>query len=181
VRGRTRADPEPGNLPIRDVYGIGEGCAEGAQARSTDDTHLWLEVLWDALSKEFETSIERQLSKVGHIVPRERERQRSGRKCLAENTDFPFLSTSLPLSFFPPHPSGQRYWVYFVGQDVVQVCSLPRPSSLLGPARLFDHDGPAWLVFVLSDLLPYPPILIFLPYARNENRRRKPCSRARRR
>jgi len=69
MRGRTRADPEPRYLPVRDVYGIGEGCAEGAQARSTDDTHLRLEVLWDTLSEKFETSIERQLSVVGHVVP----------------------------------------------------------------------------------------------------------------
>ena len=78
MRDRTRADPEPRYLPIRDVYGIGEGGAEGAQAGSTNDTYLWLEVFWDALSEEFETSIERKLSVAGHIVPRELERERSG-------------------------------------------------------------------------------------------------------
>lgn len=66
-RYRTRADLEPRYLSIRYVNGVGEGCGKCAQTRSTDDAHLRLEVLWDALRQEFETSGKRELS-VGHIV-----------------------------------------------------------------------------------------------------------------
>ena len=67
-RYRTRADPEPRYLSIRDVNGFGEGCGEGAQARPADDAYLWFEeVLWDALGESFETGSKRQLS-VSHNV-----------------------------------------------------------------------------------------------------------------
>ena len=68
TRDRTGADPEPRYLSIRDVDGIGEGCGEGAQARSADDAHLGCEVLWDAFGEEFEASSKRQLN-IGHLVP----------------------------------------------------------------------------------------------------------------